>query len=317
MSDLLFIKTSSLGDVVHHMPAVTDLRRARPEVRIAWMVEEDYVPLVRLHPGVDAVVPVAFRRWRRNMLNAATWREARAFWRAAGRAPYERVIDSQGLVRSALLGLAVHGRRHGYDRASIREAPAAAFYHQRHTVSRALHAIERNRALTAAVIGYRVEGAPDYGLEPSRPAGAPYAVLLHGTANAAKEWPEPDWARLAAALEGAGLDLVLPWGSAAERQRSVRLAASLKRASVPERAPLDQVARMLAGASLVVGVDTGLVHLAAALQVPVVAVFLASDPSLTGPRGMAPIRVLGSKGAAPDANAVIAAALGGTPKGLV
>lgn len=309
MPALMFVKTSSLGDVVHHMPAVTDLRRQRPDIRIAWMVEEDYAPLVRLHPAVDVVLPVGFRRWRRTLTKPETWREARAFLREAREPHYDWIVDSQGLVRSALLGLAVRGRHHGYDRASIREAAAAIFYDERHAVSRALHAIDRNRALTAAVLGYRPEGRPTYGLSRSAPSGPPYAVLLHGTAHAAKEWPQQNWKLVAAGLQKAGLDLVLPWGSAAERQRSERLAAALPAASVPERAPLDQVARLLAGASLVVGVDTGLVHLAAALQVPLVAIFLASDPSLTGPRGAGPILILGDKGKVPTAEAVVAAAL--------
>jgi len=303
MLDVLFIKTSSLGDVIHHMPALTEARRRLPEARFAWVVEEAFAPLVRLHPAVDEVIPVALRRWRRTLLRPSTWRDVAAFRRALRARRFDEIIDTQGLVfKSALIARYAQGRRRGYDRTSVREPAASWFYDIKHKVAWDQHAIARNRALTAEALGYAPEGPPDFGLDRARlapPAGAPYGVLLHATARADKEWPEANWRMLAASL-GTGIDLVVPYGTPTERERAVRIAAATPRARVPERAPIDEVARLIAGASFVVGVDTGLLHLASALGVPLVAIFCASEPTLTAPLGSGPITVLGAKGAAPS-----------------
>jgi heptosyltransferase-1 len=295
MPDVLFIKTSSLGDVVHHMPALTEARARRPDARFAWVVEEAFAPLVRLHPAVADVVPVAGRRWRRALGEKATWQEIGRFWRELRARKYDRIVDTQGLfLKSGLIARCARGRRHGYDPNSIKEAFACVFYDERHAVAWQQHAIARNRALTGQALGYEPDGPPDFGLDRAKLAGspgAPYGVLLHATTRY-KEWPEANWRMLAGAL-GTGIDLVVPYGTEPEHERAVRIAAATARARVPERAPLDQVARLIAGASFVVGVDTGLLHLAAALGVPAVAIFLATKPGLTGPMGPGPITVLG------------------------
>jgi heptosyltransferase-1 len=320
MTEILFIKTSSMGDVLHHLPAVTDARRHFPQARLSWVVEETYAPLVALHPAVDEIIPIAVRRWKRQIQNVflrplsepagAPWLEISATMKKLRARRYDAVIDTQGLFRTGILAKLMHGTRHGYDKASIRESFAARFYDVRHTVSRALHAIERNRLLTGRALGYEPEGPIDYGLDHSRLAPAqntPYAVLLHATARREKEWPEERLIEVAAKLSKRGLEIVLPWGSGEERERSERIAAALPRARIPERQPLDALARIIAGAAVVVGVDTGLLHLAAALGVPLVAVFVGSAPGLTGPRGSGRIEILGAKGAPPTAAAVIAA----------
>jgi heptosyltransferase-1 len=303
MPDVLFIKTSSLGDVIHHMPALTEARLRLPETRFAWVVEEAFAPLVRLHPAVDEVIPVAARRWRRALHRPSTWREIAAFRRALRSHRFDEIIDTQGLVfKSALIARYAQGRRRGYDRTSIKEPAASWFYDIKHKVAWNQHAIARNRALTAEALGYAPEGPPDFGLNRAYLAtsgGAPYGVLLHATARADKEWPEANW-RMLAAMLGTGIDLVVPFGTLAERERAERITSATLRARMPERAPLDGVARLIAGASFVVGVDTGLLHLAAALGVPLVAIFCASEPALTAPMGSGPITVLGAKGAAPS-----------------
>jgi lipopolysaccharide heptosyltransferase I len=306
MTDILFIKTSSLGDVIHHMPAVTEARIARPEARFAWLVEEAFTPLVRLHPAVAEVIPVAWRRWRKSLLLPATLGEIADSLYAIRARHYDEIVDSQGLLRSAIIARMAHGRRHGYDRASIREPLASVFYDERYRVSRDLHAVTRNRMLSGLALGYAPQGAPDYGLDRARfgVARARYAVLLHATARESKQWPEQNWIALGRALAARGLDLVLPWGTADEQARSQRIAAILPRARVPEREPLDAVAGLLAGADFVVGVDTGLLHLAAALGVPLVAIFAGSKPGLTGPVGSGPIHVLGGEGAPPTVDEV-------------
>jgi heptosyltransferase-1 len=306
MSDILFIKTSSLGDVIHHMPALTEARRRRPDARFSWVVEEAFAPLVRLHPAVSEVIPVAARRWRRAALAPATWGELAGFVRTLRRREYDEIVDTQGLFfKSALIAALARGRRHGYDVASIRERAAAALYGGQHAVARDLHAIARNRALTGLALGYEADGAIDFGLSRGDlrdSAGPPYGVLLHATARPEKEWPETSWITLAQTLSARGTPLVLPWGTDDERARSIRIAAALRDADVrvPDRQPLDRMARLIAGASFVVGVDTGLLHLAAALGVPLVAIFLGSEPGLTGPIGQGPLAVVGGKGNVPS-----------------
>jgi heptosyltransferase-1 len=306
MASILFIKTSSLGDVIHHMPALTEARKTRPDARFTWLVEEAFAPLVRLHPAVAEVIPVAWRRWRKSLYAPTTLGEIAGSLRAIRAARYDEIVDSQGLLRSAVIARLAHGRRHGYDASSIREPLAAMFYDVRHRVSRDLHAVERNRILSGLALGYTPQGAPDFGLERARfpSSGERYAVLLHATARPEKQWPEAHWIALGQALGGAGVDLVLPWGTEAERARSTRIAAALPRARVGERAPLDTVARLIASAQFVVGVDTGLLHLAAALGVPLVAIFAGSKPGLTGPVGYGPLAVLGAEDAAPSVEAV-------------
>lgn len=310
MSDVLFVKTSSLGDVIHHMPALTEARAQRPGFRFAWVVEETFAPLVRLHPAVDEVIPVASRRWRRSLLAPSTWREMADFRHALRARTYDAIIDTQGLIRSALIARAARGRRHGYDSNSIREPAASLLYDVRHSVARGQHAIVRNRSLAGFALGYRPEGPPDYGLDRARlsqPSADRYAVLLHATAERNKEWPAEHWVALGEALRVRNLRLVLPWGNARERERSRAIAAAVPNAEVPDLAPLDAVARLIAGAALVVGVDTGLLHLAGALGVPLAAIFLGSEPDLTGPIGQGPIAVVGGKGEVPTAAAALAA----------
>ncbi len=311
MADVLFIKTSSLGDVIHHMPAVTEAKAHRPGDRFVWAVEAPFAPLVRLHPAVDEVVPVGLRRWRgAALLKPAAWSGIGALRRTLRARRYDAIVDTQGLLKSALIARMADGVRHGYDAQSIREPLAARLYDIRHRVERSRHAVERNRLLTGLALGYAPEGAPDYGLDRGRLAAPgeapPYAVLLHGTAEPRKLWPVENWRALASEL-AVHHAAVLPWGNADERARAEQIADGIAGAQVPDLRPLDEVARLIAGASFVVGVDTGLLHLAAALGVPLVAIFTGSEPRLTGPAGAGPIEILGAKGAAPDVQETIAA----------
>lgn len=309
MHGILFIKTSSLGDVVHQMPAMTDARRHYPDARLTWVVEESFAPLARLHPGVDDVIAVSTRRWRSQLVQSSMWGEVSAFRARLRSVDAQKVIDTQGLVRSALIARVATGEHHGYDSSSIREPVASWFYDVKHTVARDQHAVVRNRTLTALSLGYSPDAAIDYGLvKPPKDSNAPYAVLLHGTSRAAKEWREVDWIGTGKWLRGQGLDVLLPWGSEAERVRSERLAAAIPGSRVLARQPLDATAKVIANAALVVGVDTGLLHLAAAYSVPLIAVFLATDPGLTGPVGNGSITVVGGKGTYPSFERVIEAA---------
>ena len=308
MPDVLFIKTSSLGDVIHHMPAVVDARKARPDTAFAWLVEETFAPLVRLNPAVSHVIPVAWRRWRKSLYTPSTVSEITASLRGIRDLRFDDVVDTQGLLRSALIARMARGRRHGYDSSSIREPVASAFYDKRYRISRDLHAVERNRLLSGLALGYSPQGAPDFGLDRARfsRTGSRYGLLLHATARPEKLWPEEHWITLGKRLDR-NTELRLLWGTDLERARSEHIAAAIPGARVEKRKPLDQVAALIAGAQFVVGVDTGLLHLAAALGVPLVAIFTGSRPGLTGPVGSGPITILGSDGAPPAVDAVIEA----------
>jgi lipopolysaccharide heptosyltransferase I len=306
MADILFIKTSSLGDLFHHMPALTEARRKLPGTRFAWVVEDVYAPLVRLHRGVDDVVTMAWRRWRHSLHRHVTRAEIFASVRTMRERRYDAIIDTQGLIRSAVIARMARGRTHGYDRNSIREPAASLLYHVRHEIGRDVHVIERNRRLTGLALGYVPEGPPDYGLDRAVAApGGRYAILVHGTARLSKEWAEENWLALGAALERTGLDIVLLSGTAAETARSERIAAASSRARVERPRSLLEVTHLIAGAALVVGVDTGFTHIAAAFGVPVVAIFSSTDSVQAAPVGAGPVGVAGNRGDPPSVNAVV------------
>lgn len=314
---ILLVKTSSLGDVVHNLPVVGDIVRHVSGAVIDWVVEESFAEIPRLHPGVRRVIPVALRRWRKSSFAAATWREIAEARRQLRAERYGAVLDSQGLLKSALIASQARsapGARIGHDHESAREPIAARFYDRRVAVPRELHAVIRNRLLAARAFGYEPEPRIDYGIA-APPLAAPwlpgreYAVLLTATSRTDKEWPEADWQALGSALIATGLTCVLPGGSDNERRRAAHLANNLGRAVAAPPMNLTELAGLMAGAALVVGVDTGLVHLAAALGRPTLALYCASDPKLTGVLAGEHAINLGGVGTPPRAGEVVAEAL--------
>jgi heptosyltransferase-1 len=309
---ILFVKTSSLGDVVHNCPAVSDAARAIPGAEIDWMVEEAFAAVPALHAGVRRVIPVAVRRWRGALWRRSVWSEVGRLQDAVGAERYDAVVDTQGLIKSAILSSFASGPKHGMDRASLREPLAALLYDVYHAVPRAQHAVDRNRQLAAAALGYAVNGACDYGLRASGAApldvAGPYAILLSMTSRTDKLWPDLHWAELGRNLRARGIRCVLPWGDERERARSESIAREIPDAVVPRRLSLDALASLMRDARCAAGVDTGLTHLCAALGVPTVGIFCASDPVLTGLHGSARIRNVGAAGA-PPAPQVVGAAL--------
>ncbi|HEY3431765.1 MAG TPA: lipopolysaccharide heptosyltransferase I [Rhodocyclaceae bacterium] len=291
---ILLVKTSSLGDVIHNLPVVSDLQRQFPEARIDWVVEENFTDLPHLHPAVGRVTPVAVRRWRKALLSRDTWQEMSAFRHTLQAVDYDVVVDTQGLVKSALITrtarLSLHGLRYGHSKDSAREPLAASFYDKSFPIDRSHHAVERNRELVAAALGYSdtLPNLPlDYGIQADGlqenwlPQGG-YGVLLTATSRDDKLWPEAHWVSLGKALHAQGLPCVLPAGNPLERERAARLAAQIPSAVCAPSLGLKDLARLFAGASKVIGLDTGLTHLAAALHRPTVALFTGSNPGLTG-----------------------------------
>src|SRR5688572_15347540 len=259
---VLFVKLSSLGDVIHHLPAVTDLATQREGAYVAWAVEEAYAELVRLHPGVHEVIPVGLRSLRRGPLERSRWGRLAEARRALARGQWDYVVDSQGLLKSALVARAAGGIRFGLDKRSARERLAARFYDVRLPVARERHAVERNRDLVGQVFGYQPRAGARYGLAapPTPPANAPstrYAVLLHAASRPQKGWPEERWVALGQRLAGNGLACVLPGGTPQERATAARVAAAIPGAIAMPAMSLTEVAALLAHAELVAGVDTG------------------------------------------------------------
>ena len=291
---LLIIKMTSLGDVVHMLPALTEAADRLPGLRADWVVEEGYAAIPGWHPAVQQVIPSAIRRWRRRLGQRPTWQEIAAFRSAVQAHDYDLVLDAQGLLKSALVSRLAKGPHAGLDSGSARERLASLAYGRRYPAPRELHAITRNRLLTAQALGYEMgeEANLHYGLAPPPPypvAGLAdaYVVCLHGTARPEKEYPEADWARLLGRIAALGLGLALPWGNEREKARAERLAAATPQALVLPRLNLAELGGVIAGARGVIGVDTGLMHLAAAFRKPGVGLYPATPPALFGVRGEA------------------------------
>jgi heptosyltransferase-1 len=288
---VLVVKTSSLGDVIHTLPALTDAARAIPGIRFDWVVEEAFAEIPSWHPAVDQVIPVAVRRWRKSPLAALRSGEWRRFTRRMKQTRYDATIDAQGLIKSALLTRYAGRPVHGLDRNSAREPFASRFYSNAHAVPVGRHAVERVRELFAKALGYSVPDGPgEYGLDRSRllaprTDAAPYLLFLHGTTWATKHWPECYWRRLIELAGAAGWAIRLPWGSADEQARAERLAAGMAHVAVLPRLTLAGIAMELAGARACVAVDTGLGHLAAAFDIPTLSLFGPTNPGFTGAWG--------------------------------
>jgi len=313
MSATLIVKTSSMGDVIQYLPAVTDLARHRPEIAVDWLVEAPFAPLARLHPAVREIIPVRLRTWRRTLFTRRTRDAISTLIKTLRDARYVRTLDAQGLFKSALLARAARAPIYGLGRGSAREAIATLFYDQSFDVSWDLHAVTRNRTLTAAAFGYPLDTGPDYGIQ--APAAAPgawkvddaYAVLFTATARDEKLWPESHWIALGKALGERGLRCALPAGNDAERARATRIAASVPSAELVPAMGLAELSRVIADAQLAVGVDTGLSHLAAALRVPIAALYVATEPGANGVAGDASAINLGGTGQCPTPDDVLAA----------
>ncbi|CAG0963576.1 heptosyltransferase I [Burkholderiales bacterium] len=312
MSGVLVVRPSSLGDVVWALAVARDIAEARPGLDIDWVVEEAFVALPAMCRDVRRVVPLALRRWRHAPLSRATWRAARAFRADLRERTYDAVLDLQEQVKGGVLSRVARGTRHGFDRASIREPVAAWFDDVHHAVPRDLHFATRCRRLAGAALGYTVEGPPRWRWNvPPGPAGAPARpciVAVHASSRADKRWPADRWRALLSHLDSTGVDVLLPHGSDGEEADARALAAGHAGARLTPRMTLGEMAGLIARAHAVVGVDTGLTHLAAALGTPTLALFTVTDASRAGVAiAGAHARDLGGRGAVPEVDAARAA----------
>ena len=326
---ILIVRVSSLGDVVHNMPMLADLHRQYPQAQIDWVVEEGYTSLVRLNRGVRTVLPFALRRWRKALLKpdqrAEAWAQMRAFGQALRATRYDLVFDTQGLFKTGLVmrmaRLAPGGRRIGLANAtegSGYEAISRIFHTTSIAVGLRTHAVLRARSVAGGALGYVVDGPADFGLQapPLSAAGAtgpdwlprqPYAVFFHGTARAAKQWAPAHWIEVGRLLAARGLPVLLPWGSAEERLAAQRLARQIPDAVVLPHLPMMEAVLLAQRAALVIGLDSGLTHIAAAYGRPTVELYCDSPRWKTEGNWSPAIINLGDTGTPPTVGEVVAA----------
>ncbi len=290
---ILIVKLSSLGDVVHAMPALQDIRKALPQAQIDWVVERGFAPLVRRCDGVHRVIECELRRWRQSPFSAATRGEWRAFKQNLQQESYDAVIDLQGLTKSALVSrlarLAPQGRRYGLAAASEGssfEAPARWLVDVAVTLPTHIDAETRSRELCAKALGYALPATKSYGLRSSA-ATTSQVALVHGSSRADKLWPLASWQALGQRLNEQGYDVALPHGSDTEEAMAQRIAGAIGRAQVWPRLGLDALTDALGGCAGVVGVDSGLSHIAVALDLPHVQIYNFDTAWRTGPQNAA------------------------------
>lgn len=312
---LLLVRLSSMGDLIHTLPAVTDLQKHRPDIALDWLCESGFADIARLHPFVQNVIPMRWRAWRKQLLQAGVRREIGSLKNTLRNAAYTQVLDSQGLLKSALFARMAGAPIVGLDRHSAREPLAALFYSHTHAVPKGRDAVWRNRELFAQAFSYAVEGAADFGIRVpdsgslnDLPPPHQYYVALHATSRDSKLWPQAHWTVCLTELHTqTGLPVLLPWGSESERRRAEAMAAEMPFARVCPPLNLIQAAAMLQNARAVIGVDTGLLHLADAVNRPLVGIYTDSDPVKTGVQPSPRSINLGGIGQMPAVEDVLAA----------
>ena len=286
---VLLVKMSSLGDVFHALPAVQDAYQQVDNLEIHWLVEEAFADIPSWHPAVTKVITIAWRRWRKNLSNPEVRAEMKAFYQDLRSTEYDIVLDAQCLIKSAVVTRMAKGPRYGLDKRSCREPLAAMAYQYPQSVAKGLHAIPRVRQLLSQVLNYPIPDTFSYGIDKSRwqrpQIEGDYWLFLHGTTWDTKLWPESYWLKLSELAVKAGRKVVLPWGNDEEKSRAERIASNTEGVEVLPKMGLNALNAYLAHAQAVVGVDTGLSHVVAALEVPSVAIYGATDAVLTGVLG--------------------------------
>lgn len=296
---VLIVKTSSLGDVVHTLPAITDAKENIPGIVFDWVVEEGFAEIPSWHTSVREVIPVAWRRWRKNLFKAINSGEIRDFFKKIRKEKYDLIIDAQGLIKSSVIAFCARGLRIGYDKQSAREKYASFFYQKKYQVSKKLHAIARMRQLFSLSLGYDLpKSDPNYGVSKklfsvSDNNDEKYIVFFHGTSREEKLWGEQNWIDLAKYAMSNGFSVYLPWGNHSELMRAKRIAQhDPVRIRVLPKLGLSSIATLLCGASGSVSLDTGLGHVAAAIGVPNVSLYGPTDTKLIGTVGSNQIHLL-------------------------
>ena len=288
MLKILLVRVSSMGDVLHNMPVVNDLLRHAPEAKIDWVVEEAYAHLVALHPGVRKIIPFALRRWRKSLLSSATRHEMAQFYADLRAEEYDIVLDTQGLLKTGIImglaKLAPHGKKVGLangTEGSGYEAASRIFHTDSLPVDIHTHAVLRGRLVAAHACGYQLNTPASFGLRVPelRPAwlpDIPFATFFHGTAGASKKWPRANWIQIAQTLAKKNMPILLPWGNEQEKMEAAQMASSMPNATVLPKLSMQDAIILAQRATLAIGVDTGLTHIAAAYETPTIEIYCDS-----------------------------------------
>ena len=284
---VLVVKTSSMGDVIHTLPAIEDAAKAIPGITFDWLIEEAFQEIPAWHDSVDKVIPIALRRWRKSWLKAFLSGEIKLFLKRVREKKYDLIIDAQGLLKSAVPAKFARGTLIGFDKASAREGIVAKFYDRDLTVDKSLHAIERVRRLFARSLGYEYQDTlPAVKLNFNPDEEDKKGVLfLHGTTWPSKHWPDVSWLELGKLLKEEGEAIYLPWVTDQEKDRAEWLGKELNISVLPKLS-LTEIAELMLKVKAVVGVDTGLTHLAALMDVRSVGIYGSTDVGLTGAMGV-------------------------------
>lgn len=297
---ILVVRLSSLGDILHLFPAISDLRRHYPNAEIHWLVEPAFAEVVSWHESVDRVITVPLRSykkvwWKIPMLLSKLRRQLQA-------AHYDFVLDAQGLLKSAVLSRLAGVSVYGFDEESAREPLAARLYDRTASVQGGLNVIEKNRQLVKGLFAADIAKPADFGIRKFREdrrnsklseklteiTGLPYIVILHGTTWNSKYWPEDAWSELIRKLTHNGLRCLVPWGNEVEFERAVRLqTAGGEQAMVLPKLSLTELMDVLLHAQAFVSVESGIGHLAAAFDLPGVMLHGPTDPEYSGILGKA------------------------------
>ncbi|WP_233234442.1 lipopolysaccharide heptosyltransferase I [Bordetella sp. LUAb4] len=312
---ILIVRTSSLGDLVHMLPAMSDIARHVLDAHIDWVAEESFAEIPSWHPAVKDVIKVAHRRWRKSWWSPQVRAERKLLRERFRDTRYDVVLDMQALLKSAWLVHQSHGVKHGLDWKSAREPLASLFYDVRHRVQFWQPAVIRQRSLAGLTFGYTPSGTPDFGLQHfaretrngDAALGGDYAVIMPSASRDDKLWPEADWHAVFTRLREAGCQLKLLAGNDREAARARELIVGFDNAEVAPRMDLKSVARLLAGSRMMVGLDSGLTHLSAALGRPTIGIYRASTPIRTPLVGDSYTASLGDRGAPPSREVVLAA----------
>lgn len=299
MKRVLIIKMSALGDILHTLPAITDALKADPEICFDWLCEEPFMDIARLHPAVNKVIGHGRLRWKKQRLAGATLKEQLAFYRHLRREKYDLVIDAQGRIKSARVGWLTGAPVVGLDKLSATDPETRWLYRKGYPVPRDMNAVERVRSLFSQALGYEISGEPDFGiradkLDQSVTTDGSRWIFFHGTTWASKHWPEENWVDLLLLAKQEQQQVLLPWGNDNEKSRAERLVDAAQWGTVLPKMTLWQLSGLISRCEAAVGVDTGLMHIAAACGVPTVSLFGSTSVTLTGAKGKQVINLASS-----------------------
>lgn len=297
---VLIVKMSSMGDIIHTLPAVSDAANALPGIQFDWVAEEAFTEIPMWHKNVHQVIPIALRRWRKQPLRALQQDEVQRFYKQLRLKYYDKVIDAQGSIKSAVTTRLSRGLRLGMDKRSVKETFADLAYQEKFSVLRKQHAINRLRQLFAQALAYPLpKTTPCYGVMKNRLSLTPtkldipdnYLIFVPNASWSAKCWPETSWSLLLEKTVLQGIPVFIPWGNQAEKERALRIRGNHQHINVLPQLSLSELASLFSRSKAAVCIDTGLSHLAAALGTPTITLYGPTDPKLIGTIGPSQIHL--------------------------